>query len=109
MRCGSSCLASPSKEGEGVCQANGWESFCGLIPSLTLPFSRGGEIFRTSLFEHHLFSTGCRFALTRSFGFEIRSLERQQDVGELLAVARLLEVGDLAAAAIGDAGLRDLA
>jgi hypothetical protein len=52
----------------------------GLIPSLTLPFARGGELF----------------------------LERQQDVGELLAVARLLEVGDLAAAAIGDAGLRDL-
>src|SRR5256885_12133133 len=37
------------------------------------------------------------------------ALERQQDVGYLLAVARLLEVGDLAAAAIGDAGLRDLA
>jgi hypothetical protein len=79
-----------------------------LVASLTLPFSRGGEEFRTSLFEHHLFSTGCRFALTRSFGFEIHALERQQDVGDLLAVARLLEVGDLAAAAIGDAGLRDL-
>jgi hypothetical protein len=48
-----SCL---SLKGEGGCQANGGESFCGLIPSLTLPFSRGGEIFRTSLFEHHLFS-----------------------------------------------------
>ena len=34
--------------------------------------------------------------------------ERQQDVGHLLAIARLLEVEDLAAAAIGDAGLRDL-
>jgi hypothetical protein len=39
---------------------------------------------------------------------ENHALERQQDVGHLLAVARLLEVGDLAAAAIGDAGLRDL-
>jgi hypothetical protein len=32
-------------------------------------------------------------------------LEQQQHVHHLLAVARLLEVGDLAAAAIGDAGL----
>jgi hypothetical protein len=79
-----------------------------LIPSVTPPFSRGGEIFRTSFFEHHLLVTGCRFALTRCFGFENHALERQQDVGYLLAVARLLEVGDLAAAAIGDAGLRDL-
>ena len=36
-------------------------------------------------------------------------LERQQHVHDLLAVARLLDVGDLAAAAISDAGLRDLA
>src|SRR4051794_24793544 len=36
-------------------------------------------------------------------------LERQDHVHELLAVARLLHVGDLAAAAISDAGLRDLA
>ena len=35
--------------------------------------------------------------------------ERQQHVHHLLAVARLLHVGDLAVAAIGDAGLRDLA
>src|SRR6195256_4180118 len=35
--------------------------------------------------------------------------ERQQHVHHLLAVARLLDVGDLAAPAIGDAGLRDLA
>src|SRR5450755_3233259 len=37
-----------------------------------------------------------------------KALERQQHVHHLLAVARLLHVGDLAAAAIGDAGLRDL-
>jgi hypothetical protein len=36
------------------------------------------------------------------------NLERQDHVHELLAIARLLHVGDLAAAAIGDAGLRDL-
>ena len=36
-------------------------------------------------------------------------LERQQHVHHLLAVARLLQIGDLAAAAIGDAGLGDLA
>jgi len=36
-------------------------------------------------------------------------LERQQHVHHLLAVALLLDVGDLAVAAIGDAGLRDLA
>ena len=36
------------------------------------------------------------------------SLERQQHVEHLLAVARLLHVGDLAAAAVGDAGLGDL-
>src|SRR6185295_19958391 len=35
-------------------------------------------------------------------------LERQQHVEHLLAVARLLDVGDLAAAAIGDARLGDL-
>ena len=34
--------------------------------------------------------------------------ERQQHVHHLLAIARLLHVGDLAVAAIGDAGLRDL-
>jgi hypothetical protein len=38
----------------------------------------------------------------------LNKLERQQHVHHLLAVARLLHVGDLAAAAIGDAGLRDL-
>jgi hypothetical protein len=43
-----------------------------------------------------------------SHAWKIHALERQQDVGDLLAIARLLEVGDLAAAAIGDAGLRDL-
>ena len=32
------------------------------------------------------------------------NLERQQHVHHLLAVARLLDFGDLAAAAIGDAG-----
>ena len=37
-----------------------------------------------------------------------KALERQQHVHHLLAVARLLDVGDLAAATIGDAGLRDL-
>src|SRR5262249_16428176 len=36
-------------------------------------------------------------------------LEGQEHVHHLLAVARLLHVHDLAAAAIGDAGLRDLA
>jgi len=36
-------------------------------------------------------------------------LERQEHVEHLLAVARLLHVGELAAAAIGDAGFRDLA
>jgi hypothetical protein len=35
-------------------------------------------------------------------------LERQQHIQHLLAVARLLHVGDLTAAAIGDAGFRDL-
>ena len=35
-------------------------------------------------------------------------LEGQEHVENLLAVARLLHVGDLAASAIGDAGLRDL-
>jgi hypothetical protein len=35
--------------------------------------------------------------------------ERQYHIHELLAVARLLHVSDLAAAAIGDAGLGDLA
>src|ERR1700754_252510 len=35
--------------------------------------------------------------------------ERQQNVHHLRAVARLLYVGELAAAAIGDAGLCDLA
>ena len=56
MRCGSSCLAS--QEGEGRWRSEQATAFsaCGLFPSLTLPFSRGGEIFRTSLFEHHLFS-----------------------------------------------------
>ena len=37
-----------------------------------------------------------------------RTSERQEDVHHLLAVARLLHVRDLAAAAIGDAGLGDL-
>ena len=37
-----------------------------------------------------------------------RFLERQQHVHHLRAVARLLHVVDLASAAIGDAGLRDL-
>src|SRR6267143_6034875 len=54
------------------------------------------------LFEHDLFrKTGTHFSGSCS--------ERQQYVHYLLAVARLLDVGDLAAAAIGDAGLRDLA
>ena len=35
-------------------------------------------------------------------------LEGQDGVGDLLAVARLLHVGDLAAAAVGDAGFGDL-
>ena len=39
---------------------------------------------------------------------EFLILERQQHVEHLLAVTRLLHVGDLAAAAIGDARLRDL-
>lgn len=108
MRCGSS-FSRLSLKGEGVCQVNGRESFCGLIPSLTLPFSRGGEKFRTSLFEHHLFRKPVAALRQRgASGLKIHALERQQDVGYLLAVARLLEVGDLAAAAIGDAGLRDL-
>lgn len=38
-----------------------------------------------------------------------RILEWEQDVGDLLTKARLLHVGDLAAAAVGNAGLRDLA
>ena len=38
-----------------------------------------------------------------------RGLERQQHVHHLAAVPRLLHVGDLAVAAIGDAGLCDLA
>ena len=37
------------------------------------------------------------------------ALERQYDVHELLAVTRLLNIGDLAAAAVGDPGLGDLA
>ncbi len=36
------------------------------------------------------------------------SSERQQDIHHLLAVTRLLNIGDLAAAAIGDTGLGDL-
>jgi hypothetical protein len=39
----------------------------------------------------------------------MRWLERQQHVHHLTAVPWLLQVGDLAVAAIGDAGLRDLA
>ena len=41
--------------------------------------------------------------------FRIMLLERQQHVHHLLTVTRLLHVGELAMAAIGDAGLRDLA
>jgi hypothetical protein len=37
------------------------------------------------------------------------ALERQQHVHHLAAVSRLLHVGELAVATIGDAGLRDLA
>jgi hypothetical protein len=37
------------------------------------------------------------------------ALERQQHVHHLLAVTRLLNVADLAVAAISDTGLRDLA
>src|SRR5437660_3547274 len=38
-----------------------------------------------------------------------RRLERQQHIHDLLAIAWLLHIGDLTAAAIGDAGLRDFA
>src|SRR3984957_5926504 len=41
--------------------------------------------------------------------WELLKLERQQHVHDLAAVTRLLDVADLAVAAIGDAGLRDLA
>ena len=37
------------------------------------------------------------------------ALERQDDIHHLLAVARLLNIGDLAAAAVSDAGFGDLA
>ena len=47
-----------------------------------------------------------RFAM--KCGSSVFRSERQQDVRHLLAVARLLNVGDLAAAAIRNARLRDL-
>src|SRR5256886_6856150 len=55
MRCGSSFHASQEREGRWRSEQATAFSARGLIPSLTLP-SRGGEIFRTSLFEHPLFS-----------------------------------------------------
>jgi hypothetical protein len=55
-----------------------------------------------SLFGHDL-------SENRLPSFRIMLLERQQHVHHLLTVTRLLHVGELAVAAIGDAGLRDLA
>src|ERR1700724_4842447 len=54
------------------------------------------------LVGHDLFpKTGAHFS-----GACPKKSERQQHVHHLLAVARLLDVGDLAAAAIGDTALR---
>src|SRR6516225_6620365 len=66
-------------------------------PSLTLSLARRGDV---------LFSVALVLQLN-PFSRSLTS-ERQQDVGHLLAIARLLEVEDLAAAAIGDACLRNL-
>jgi hypothetical protein len=55
-----------------------------------------------SLFEHDLFGKPVPT-------FPDHALEREQHVHHLAAVSRLLHVGQLAVAAIGDAGLRDLA
>src|ERR1700737_4630535 len=52
------------------------------------------------------FYTASRLGSRCDVGALERESERQQHVHHLLAVARLLDVGDLAAAAIGDAGLR---
>jgi hypothetical protein len=52
---------------------------------------------------------GMIFSESRFPLFRIMLLERQQHIHHLLTVARLLHVHQLAVAAIGDAGLRDLA
>src|ERR1700712_4284406 len=65
----------------------------GTVPNTGVRYGPGSAAHRKSA------------ALRPGHGF----LERQYHVHELLAVARLLHVGDLAAPAIGDAGLRDLA
>src|SRR2546429_8494215 len=70
MRCGSSCPASQERGGRWRSEQATAFSARGLIPSLTLPFSRGGEIFRTSYLSILFLVNGCRLALTRSFGFE---------------------------------------
>ena len=57
------------------------------------------DVWELSITGHVLFETGL---------LPDHALERQQHVHHLLTVARLLDVGELAAAAIGDAGLRDL-
>jgi hypothetical protein len=75
--------------------------------------ARGADGGRVEHLTAPRFAMRCgSWFIRASIASEIRefdALERQQHVHYLAAVPRLLHVGDLAVAAIGDAGLRDLA
>ena len=88
-----------------------------IIDALSVPNGDGAQPGRLRPSEGKSFWTG--LTRWRQWGIaqagkssEAGSLgmgsERQDGVGDLLAVARLLYVGDLAAAAVGDARLSDL-